>query len=107
MLVSVNVVALPAGVPTVYQVALSVERCSTADDSTEPTKRPAIEAETCDACKHYLKIMHMAREVHAEPVADDLATLTLDLLVSEEGYIRSGSNMLLLFGDPNAEPGPS
>lgn len=78
-----------------------------ADDSAELTKRPAIEAETCDACKHYLKIMHMAREVHAEPVADDLATLTLDLLVSEEGYIRSGSNMLLLFGDPDAEPGPS
>ncbi|WP_291557087.1 formate dehydrogenase accessory protein FdhE [Comamonas sp. SCN 65-56] len=75
-----------------------------ADAVADPEKAPAIEAETCDACKHYLKTMHMAREVHVEPVADDLASLTLDLLVSEEGYIRSGTNLLLLFGDPEAEP---
>ncbi|MCZ2103226.1 MAG: formate dehydrogenase accessory protein FdhE [Comamonadaceae bacterium] len=78
-----------------------------ADVQGELEKAPAIEAETCDECKHYLKTMHMAREIHAEPVADDLASLTLDLLVSDEGYIRSGTNMLLLFGDPDAEPGPT
>jgi len=78
-----------------------------AQAAAEPEKAPAIEAETCDECHHYLKTMHMAREVHVEPVADDLATLTLDLLVSEEGYVRSGTNMLLLFGDPEAEPGAS
>ena len=71
-----------------------------------PEKAPAVEAETCDQCRHYLKTMHMAREVHVEPVADDLATLTLDLLVSEEGYVRGGTNMLLLFGDPDADPDP-
>ncbi|WP_024538347.1 formate dehydrogenase accessory protein FdhE [Comamonas badia] len=76
-----------------------------ADAAADPEKAPAIEAETCDECRHYLKAMHMAREVHVEPVADDLASLTLDLLVSEEGYIRSGTNLLLLFGDPEAEPG--
>ena len=41
--------------------------------------------------------------VQAEPIADDLATLTLDLLVSQAGFTRHGVNLLLLFGDP--EPG--
>ncbi|MGP1683771.1 MAG: formate dehydrogenase accessory protein FdhE, partial [Giesbergeria sp.] len=68
-----------------------------------------VEAEACDSCHHYLKIMHVARDVHIEPVADDLATLTLDLLVSEAGYSRHGTNMLLLFGDgdQSTEPGAS
>jgi FdhE protein len=33
-----------------------------------------------------------------DPVADDLATLALDLLVDEAGYSRSGPNLLLLGG---------
>lgn len=66
-------------------------------------KRAAVEAETCDECHHYLKIVHMARDLHVEPVADDLASLTLDLLVAEAGYQRHGSNLLLLFGD-DADP---
>ena len=41
--------------------------------------------------------------VQAEPVADDLATLTLDLLVSQAGFTRHGVNLLLLFGDPEAD----
>ena len=53
--------------------------------------------------------MHVARDLHVEPVADDLATLTLDLLVSEAGFSRHGTNMLLLFGDDehDTEPGAS
>lgn len=78
------------------------------DSDTEP-KRPVVEAEACDSCHHYLKIMHVARDLHVEPVADDLATLTLDLLVSEAGFSRHGTNMLLLFGDDehDTEPGAS
>jgi FdhE protein len=33
-----------------------------------------------------------------DPVADDLATLPLDLLVDEAGYERSGPNLFLLGG---------
>ncbi|MES1163404.1 MAG: formate dehydrogenase accessory protein FdhE [Rhizobacter sp.] len=33
-------------------------------------------------------------------MADDLASVTLDLLVSEAGFQRHGVNLLLLFGDP-------
>jgi len=54
--------------------------------------------------RHYLKALPMDRDPHAEPVADDLATLTLDLLVSQTGAQRHGVNLMLLFGDPDASP---
>lgn len=59
----------------------------------------AVQAETCDECGHYLKILHMAKDNFVEPVADDLASLTLDLLVSETGLSRHGVNLMLLFGE--------
>lgn len=66
----------------------------------------AVQAETCDECGHYLKIVHMEKDVEVDPVADDLASLTLDLLVSDAGQIRHGVNLMLLFGDPEAGPDP-
>jgi len=64
-----------------------------------PARQAAVEAETCDECGSYLKIVRKERDPDVEAVADDLATLTLDLLVAEAGYQRHGSNLLLLFGD--------
>ena len=61
-----------------------------------------MQAETCDECGHYSKLIHADRDVMADAVADDLASLTLDLLVSESGKQRHGVNMMLLFGA--AEP---
>lgn len=58
----------------------------------------SVRAECCDHCKSYLKIMAQEKDSHIDPVADDLATLTLDLLVDEAGYSRSGPNLLLLGG---------
>ncbi len=57
-----------------------------------------VRAECCDHCKSYLKIMAQEKDPHIDPVADDLATLALDLLVDEAGYSRSGPNLLLLGG---------
>ena len=75
-------------------------------DTEQSTQREAVQAETCDTCQHYLKIVHMDRDLHVEPLADDLASLTLDLLVSEEGYQRHGVNFMLLFGDADeGDPG--
>ncbi|MBS0505931.1 MAG: formate dehydrogenase accessory protein FdhE [Proteobacteria bacterium] len=74
-------------------------------DDQPSTRRAAVEAETCDGCHHYLKTMHVARDLHVEPLADDLATLTLDLLVSEAGFERHGVNLLLLFGDGDVQAG--
>ncbi|MDY0748220.1 formate dehydrogenase accessory protein FdhE [Paucibacter sp. R3-3] len=66
----------------------------------------AAQAECCDECGHYLKIVHMEKDHQVDPVADDLASLTLDLLVSETGLQRSGVNLMLLFGDPEPPPDP-
>ena len=59
-----------------------------------------VQAETCDDCGHYLKIVHTDRDPFVDPVADDLASLTLDLLVSDTGKQRHGVNFMLLFGEP-------
>lgn len=77
-----------------------------AADAAAPETQPAVQAECCSECGHYLKLMHPARDNGIEPVADDLATLTLDLLVSEEGQHRHGLNLLLLFGEPDEAPPP-
>jgi FdhE protein len=53
-----------------------------------------VKAETCDACKGYLKIVYREKSPEADPVADDLASLALDVLVDEAGYDRTGPNLL-------------
>ena len=56
----------------------------------------AARAETCDSCKCYLKIVYQEKDQNVDPVADDLATLALDMLVDEAGYNRSGPNLFLI-----------
>lgn len=73
------------------------------DGKTGARKHPVL-AETCDECNHYLKICYMDRELHVDPCADDLATLALDLLVTEEGHEPWGVNYMLVHGDPEAPP---
>lgn len=63
----------------------------------------AVEAETCDECRHYLKIVRMERDSSVEPVADDLAWFTLDLVVSEAGFESHGVNLMRLLV-PQSEP---
>jgi FdhE protein len=55
----------------------------------------AIRAECCDSCRTYRKICYQEKDSGIEPVADDLASLALDLLVSEAGYHRASGNPLL------------
>ena len=55
----------------------------------------ALKAESCDECHTYRKIGYQERDYEFEPLADDLASLTLDLLMNEAGYQRSGPNPLL------------
>lgn len=86
----------------------SLEAAGSEPDEGAPVRLAAVQAETCDDCGHYLKLMHGDRDPFVDPVADDLATLTLDLLVSESGRERHGVNLMLLFGepDPAATPPP-
>ena len=69
----------------------------------------AVQIETCDSCQHYLKIVDRSRDHRVEPLADDLGSLSLDLLASEAGWQRHGDNPLLLLGNPDpadAQPPP-
>jgi FdhE protein len=58
----------------------------------------AIKAEACAPCGSYLKLFHLEKMPLAEPLADDVASLTLDLLAAQEGWGRSGVNLFLLGG---------
>ncbi|AOZ09860.1 formate dehydrogenase accessory protein FdhE [Cupriavidus malaysiensis] len=55
----------------------------------------AVKAESCDHCHSYRKICYMEKDPQVEPLADDLATLTLDVLMGEAGYARASANPLL------------
>lgn len=59
----------------------------------------AVRAETCAHCRGYLKIAYTEEDAGVDPVADDLATLALDLLVFDAGYQRTGPNLLLAAGE--------
>jgi FdhE protein len=56
---------------------------------------PALKAESCDECHTYRKIGYQEKDLDFEPLADDLASLTLDLLMSDAGYRRASPNPLL------------
>jgi FdhE protein len=56
-------------------------------------------AEACDACRAYLKLFDRQDAPAAEPLADDAATLVLDLLVGGRGYRRAGVNLLSPAGE--------
>lgn len=58
----------------------------------------AVKAETCDDCHSYAKMLYQAKDTKVDPVADDLATLGLDLLVAEAGWSRHAPNPLVLVG---------
>ena len=69
-----------------------------ASKANDPSK--VARAETCDECHTYRKIFNQEHDYNVEPLADDLASLALDLLVGEAGYARASGNPLLWF---NAE----
>jgi FdhE protein len=58
-----------------------------------------VRAETCPECGTYLKVTYMDKDPHAEAMADDLASLALDMLMGERGIGRSGINLLMVHGD--------
>ena len=67
-------------------------------------KDEVVLAETCDACHTYRKIASQEKDPHAEPLADDLATLLLDLLMGETDFARASTNPFLPLADVDATP---
>lgn len=66
----------------------------------------AVKAECCDECGTYRKMLYQDKDPHVDPVADDLATLALDLLVAEQHGMRlAGVNFMLIHGEDEADEG--
>jgi len=63
----------------------------------------AVQAECCADCQIYLKIMRQDEDAQVDPVADDLATLVLDMLLDESGLQRLGPNPLFVPGRAESE----
>lgn len=68
------------------------------ENGPEGVKPEAIKAESCEGCRSYRKIFYQEKDLYVEPVADDLASVGLDVLMGEEGYTRSSGNPLLWQG---------
>jgi FdhE protein len=57
---------------------------------------PSIKAECCDECRSYVKILSEDTDPGLDGIADDVASLGLDMLVREDGYRRAGFNLFLI-----------
>ena len=55
-----------------------------------------VKAETCENCRGFVKIMHQHKDPALDPVADDIATVGLDMLLRDVGYRRGAVNPFLL-----------
>jgi FdhE protein len=55
-----------------------------------------VKVETCGECHTYAKLLYQVRDMQADPYADDLASLGLDMLAAETGFARHAPNPLLL-----------
>ena len=67
------------------------------DDRHAPGKAP-LRAECCPGCNVYLKQCYLENDAVAEPLADDLASLALDMRLDDEGFRRLAPNLLLAPG---------
>jgi len=67
------------------------------DDRHAPGKAP-LRAECCPGCQGYLKQSYLENDAAAEPLADDLASLALDMRLDEEGFHRLAPNLMLAPG---------
>lgn len=69
---------------------------------TAKAKDQVVLAETCSVCHTYRKLVNQEKSPFAEPLADDLASLTLDLLMGDTEFSRASSNPLLAIEKPLA-----
>ena len=55
-----------------------------------------VKAETCDNCHGYVKVLYQVKDPELDPVADDVASLGLDLLLRGGAYRRGSFNPFLI-----------
>ena len=76
-------------------------RCTNCDTPKEvtmlgETRESLVQGECCDDCGGYLILMFQSRDPMMDPVADDLATIQLDMALEKEGFQRTGRNLFLM-----------
>lgn len=54
-----------------------------------------VKAEVCASCRGYVKVLYQQRKPELDPIADDVASLGLDLLMREAGFRRGAVNPFL------------
>lgn len=91
------------GTKNITYMSLDPADAPTDDGSSSRAAKNAVLAETCGDCGVYLKIMHTDRQPFVDPVGDDLATMTLDVLLADAGKIKHGRNLMLLFSNPEPQ----
>ncbi|WP_439256724.1 formate dehydrogenase accessory protein FdhE [Lonepinella sp. BR2271] len=76
-------------------------KCTNCDQSKEleywmiDKDQSAIRTESCGDCHSYLKILYQEKDPYVEAVADDLASIFLDIEMEEKGFARSGVNAFM------------
>ncbi|MCI0756764.1 formate dehydrogenase accessory protein FdhE [Teichococcus vastitatis] len=60
------------------------------------TENATVKAECCDSCRSWVKILYADRNPALEAVADDVASLGLDLLMQNTEYRRAGFDPFLI-----------
>ena len=79
----------------------SCESTEGIDQYTLEGSNAAVKAENCNNCNSYLKLLYLAKDSNMEAMADDLATLALDMLMDKEGKMRGGPNLFFHPGMPH------
>ncbi|TCL73003.1 formate dehydrogenase accessory protein FdhE [Rhizobium sp. BK251] len=55
-----------------------------------------VKAEVCDTCHSWVKILYQNKNPSLEPIADDVASVGLDMLMKDTEYRRAGFNPFLM-----------
>ena len=56
------------------------------------TAEATVKAELCGDCRSWLKILYQDKNPGLDPVADDVGSLGLDMLMKDTDYRRAGFN---------------
>ncbi len=79
-----------------HMVRIKCSNCESANGINHYTlegSTGAVKAESCDDCSTYLKLLYLEKDGGMEAMADDLATLALDMLMDNEGKACGGPNL--------------
>ena len=60
------------------------------------TDEATVKAETCGDCQSWVKILYHLKNPSLDPIADDVGSLGLDLMMKDAGYRRGGFNPFLV-----------